>query len=193
MRRPPLYRPLRVGSHDALWHIVWDRVQLYASWQHFVRRESIQGADLDELEAVARHEYDKLVASYRRREGSSCWRVMSLPAHLDPALLEPLGTDWSLSRAGADAYLGGDEAVLARYEARIDLDVIDWAGTLSARFHPAHGQIEEEITFLPGSALFVYRVETFDPRIVDDPDWYRRDLRERLRGAVVEIHEERMV
>jgi hypothetical protein len=151
---------------------VWRDIQMsdgYKAEVDYIRNDHQHKIDDDEIDAIIRGEqlnrYEDILLDYKYLDGKPCWREIVIPRTLDPRKLNPLGVYWAIVDTAAEAHWGehiGEPHFTCVYEANIDLDVVDWPGTIHARMDMSIGDLEQEIRFLPGSTIFVKYV------IVDD-------------------------
>ena len=162
----------------------FDRDNVDAAWDAFrydplvgadsTRDEWLERAEDDEDEAFndfAGEYWDSLERYESLRSGVACFRALRLPADVDPAVLERLGTDWSLRRAGADTYRFGKGDVTVVYRAKVDTGQLDPMQTVIR--YIAFGAEEDEVTWRENVPVYVYDVELEDGSVVPINDWRR--------------------
>jgi len=134
-----------------------------ATWEDFYEDAAIELADeyaetrllgrlddvIDEIDALPK----QLVL----------YRAVSLPPETDPAMLDHLGTYWSLDRDAAQPYMGRgkEDARMVRYRAEVSSEYIDLYETILNRAHPVSGEYEHEIALRRDAPVFVVDAELF--------------------------------
>lgn len=123
--------------------------------------------------------YDEAVELLGTLPGKTCYRAVLLPRSVDPVEHAGLGIYWSYDEWGAKAYWSGDKHAnedyrIVIYEARIDAENIDVAGTLQALTTSAFRvNNEREVRFYRHAPIFVYGVRVYaDTNRYDDPSEY---------------------
>jgi hypothetical protein len=120
---------------------------------------------LEQIEDEQRHKYFEIVQEYKHLDGDSCWREIVIPKNIDVRRLTQIGVYWAIADVAAVAHWAGHSGkpkVNCIYEANIDFDVVDWAGTMFARMDYQLGDDEQEIRFLKNSKLFVKYVKVYN-------------------------------
>lgn len=105
-----------------------------------------------------RQAYDRAVASLDKMDGALCYRAMELKPNQDPVTLDPVGLFWSLDREGAGTYWGSYDRSMrwVLYRAKVNGAGIDAEAIVLNRIRYPE---EREVTFLPGTQLWVDWVE----------------------------------
>ena len=106
--------------------------------------------------------YSDIVYQYEQLEGSWCWRNIHVLKTVDPRKLEQLGIYWAIRKVAAEAHWGkfyGKSHFDCTYEALIELNNVDWPGTIFARMAMSGGDDEQEIRFLKNAPLMVRKVK----------------------------------
>jgi len=129
------------------------------SWGMRHVEQALRADDPDGAAAAFADRYAEAVAWFEALRLDTCWRMLRLPADTDPATVDPLGTDWSVTRSTATGYrapYGGEGSLDVRYRADASSGTIDATKTLLRRIAFPD---EDEIDFVPGSRIFVYAAE----------------------------------
>ena len=134
---------------------------------------------LRDIEDTQRHKYFELVNLYKQLNGERCWREIYLPKSLNPQTLEQLGVYWAIEENAAEAHWGHGRGMntTCTYEGVIDLNIIDWPGTMFARMDYTLGDDENEIRFLKNSKIFVNHVIVFGDGVKDVHKFEIKDYR----------------
>lgn len=152
-----------------------------------VLRDGGSDSDFDEKDAIEqvedeqRHRYFEIVQEYKHIDGDRCWREIVIPRQVDPRRLTQIGVYWAIADTAAEAHWAGHSGkpkLNCIYEGVIDMDVIDWAGTMFARMDYSLGDMEQEIRFLKNSKLFVNYVKAYD-NVTED--WKIHQLNREIR------------
>jgi hypothetical protein len=112
------------------------------------------------IEDEQKERYFDIVEEYKHMDREPCWRVMTLNKEVNPATLPQLGIYWAVEERAAGAHWGhpSQNTEFVIYKGKIDLDVVDWPGTIFARMDMDLGDEEAEIRFLKNSKLFIENV-----------------------------------
>lgn len=122
--------------------------------------EAFQKWILEDLKEDIEYQYDEIVETYKDLDGKSCWREMTLNKSIDPTKHEKIGIYWSVTESAAEAHWGNFKAGMVKvlYQAKVDISIIDWDGTLVARLNPSLGEMEQEVRFVDDKPIFIERV-----------------------------------
>lgn len=120
---------------------------------------------IEQIEDEQRHKYFEVVDEYKHLDGQQCWREIVVPRTINPIYLNQLGVYWAIVESAAEAHWAthiGQPSFKCIYKAYIDLDVMDWTGTMFARMDYTLGESEMEIRFLKNAKIFVESVIVYD-------------------------------
>jgi len=176
VKKDYLFRQSKLESSNQIpsFEEVWKGIHLNGDgFNHEMEWAREEDPDKDEatLEAefkeTQRERYEEIISLYKELEGQSCWRKMILHKSVDPRTLEQLGIYWAIKESSAEAHFGNynkDYIWECTYEAIIELNNVDWPGTIFARMDLNGGDDENEIKFLKNAPLMVRKVEVCNRR-----------------------------
>ncbi len=178
LKKDYLFKQTKMVSSNTVptWTEVWKVMQrngdgIARYLDDFRRDAELHGDAFNEREALAdieddqRHKYFNIVELYKSLNGEPCWREIVIPRTVDPRRLNQLGIHWAITESSAEAHWeqhSGKPTFKCIYEARIDLNIMDWTGTMFARMDYTLGDDENEIRFLKNAKIFVYDVVVYD-------------------------------
>ena len=174
----------KIPSFDSIWSqlketsAAQDQIELYEihsdRWESKFEKEfgkSIHDVDdsvlkswilENEVRTEAEHNYNEVVRQYLQLNGKKCWRMITLSPEEDPRKLEKTGRFWSTEKDAAYPHNGGfhkGEKKKVLFEGLVDLKNVDWEMTLLARLDFNLGELEKEITLIPGSKVFILGIQ----------------------------------
>ncbi len=172
LKKDYLFRQTHMKSSNTVptWTEMWKHLKKTDGYKHTFEMyvsgpyyDSLGKRDTIDVEGIIEGEqserYFSIIEDYKHLDGDSCWRVMRIPDSVDPTKISQLGIYWSVEESKAAAHWGIMSNVqVVTYEGKIDLGVVDWAGTMFARMDMDSGDEEAEIRFLKNSKLFIKNV-----------------------------------
>ena len=137
-----------------------------------VAGETDEKTQLEMIEDEQREKYFDLVEEYKRLDGATCWRDITIPGNMNPTNIPQLGIYWAIERDAAEAHWGkfGHHQTTVTYEGIIDFHNVDWYGTMFARMNYDLGDMEKEIRFIKNSKIFVTTCDRYSSELDNDND-----------------------
>ena len=154
---------------DSMWEVMKNSDGLRNELEFYKDDVERRGGEFFEEEALGKLEleqkdrYFDLIEEYKNLDGEYCWRQITLPEGVDPVSISQLGIYWAIEESAAEAHWGkySKGHYKATYKGIINLDIVDWAGTLYSRMDLSLGEVEKEIRFFKNARILVENVHTY--------------------------------
>lgn len=163
-RQTKLHSPNTPPPWDSMWVAIQNSDGLKNELEYFKDDVERRGKEFNEeaalqvIEADQKNRYFDIIDDYKYLDGKHCWREMTIPIGVDPLSISQLGIYWATEERAAEAHWGHrakGKTFTVIYRGVIDLNNVDWAGTMYARMDMSLGEEEKEIRFIKNSKIFV--------------------------------------